>query len=285
MSLLSLRAGRLALDLAPDCGGSIARFAVDGKGDILRPTPPEALAEGKGNNSSCYPLVPYSNRIAEGRLTIAGQTIELAPNWPGQRHPMHGDGWSHPWEVARSDACSAQLVYEHDARFGWPYRYRARQIFTLHDDTLSVAMHLDNLERHAVPAGIGLHPFFTRDADSELTCRTAGVWLTDSEVISAERVPVPAPWDFSQPRRVNDVALDNCFDGWDGRASLRWPSRGLAVDLSATEVFRHLVIFTPPARPFFCVEPVSHANGAIGSTRLIVDDALRGEITFAVRDL
>lgn len=285
MSLLSLRAGRLRLDLAPDCGGSIARFAVAGKGDILRPATAQALASGKGNDTACYPLVPYSNRIAGGRLTVAGQTITLAPNWPGQRHPMHGDGWSHPWEVAASDECSARLVYEHDGRHGWPYRYVAHQKFTLHDDTLYVAMNLANLERHAVPAGIGLHPFFTRDADSDLTCRTTDVWLTDAEVIPTERVPVPASWDFSQPRHIDDVALDNCFDGWDGRARLRWPSRGLAVDLSATDIFRHLVIFTPPARPFFCVEPVSHANGAIGSTRLIVDDELLGDITFAVRDL
>jgi len=283
MSLLSLRAGRLALDLAPNCGGSIARFVVEGKGDLLRPTPAEALASGKGNNSSCYPLVPYSNRIAEGRLIVDGETIKLASNWPDQRHPMHGDGWSRPWDVARSDAHSADLIYEHDGLLGWPFRYRARQSFRLGDDRLIISMSLENLEHRAVPGGIGLHPFFTRDADSELTCHTTDAWLTDADVISTERVPVPASWDFSQPRRVDDVTLDNCFDGWDGHATLRWPSRGLAVDLSATEPFRHLVIFTPPQRPFFCVEPVSHANGAIGSTRLAAGDTLGGDITFVLR--
>lgn len=283
MTLLSLRAGRLSLDLAPDSGGSIVRFAIAGKGDILRPTGADALASGKGNNTACYPLVPYSNRIAEGRLAVAGQTIKLAPNWPGQRHPMHGDGWSRAWQVARCDASSAELVYEHDGRLGWPYRYRAHQYFTLHDDRLSISMNLANLERHAVPAGLGLHPFFVRDADSELTCRTTGVWLTDDEVIPTEHVVLPAAWDFSRPRRIDDVVLDHCFDGWDGQARLSWPSRGLTVDLSATDAFRHLVIFTPFGRPFFCVEPVSHANGAIASTHLVADDALTGDITFTVR--
>ncbi len=285
MSLLSLRAGRLALDLAPDCGGSIARFAIEGTGDILRPTPVEALVSGKGNNASCYPLVPFSNRIAEGRLIFDGETIKLASNWPEQRHPMHGDGWSRPWVVAHSDAHSADLIYEHDGLLGWPFRYRARQSFRLDDDRLTVLMSLENRERRAVPGGIGLHPFFTRDADSDLTCRTMDVWLTDAEVISTERVPVPASWDFSQPRRVDDVVLDHCFDGWDGRATLRWPSRGFAIEMSATEPFRHLVIFTPPQRPFFCVEPVSHANGAIGQTHLADGATLAGEISLAVRDL
>lgn len=285
MSLLSLRAGRLALDLAPDCGGSIARFAIEGKGDILRPTTTEALVSGKGNNTACYPLVPFSNRIAEGRLKFDGETFKLAANWPGQRHPMHGDGWSRPWQVARSDAHSAELTYEHDSNLGWPFRYRARQSFRLDEDRLVVSMSLENHEHHAAPAGLGLHPFFVRDADSDLTCNTTGVWLTDEEVIPTQHVPVPESWDFARSRRVDEVVLDHCFDGWDGRATLRWPSRGLAVDLSATEIFRHLVIFTPPQRPFFCVEPVSHANGAIGQTRLADGAILTGEIVLAVRDL
>jgi aldose 1-epimerase len=285
MSLLSLRAGRLALDLAPECGGSIARFAVDGKGDILRPATVEALVSGKGNDTACYPLVPFSNRIADGRLTFDGETFKLAANWPGQRHPMHGDGWSRSWEVAHSDARSAELTYEHDGLLGWPFRYRARQSFRLDESRLVVSISLENLERRTVPGGLGLHPFFVRNADSDLTCRTAGVWLADAEVIPTEHVPVPASWDFAEPRRVEEVVLDNCFDGWDGQATMRWPSRKLAVDLSASETFRHLVIFTPPQRPFFCVEPVSHANGAISQTRLADGAILTGEITLAVRDL
>lgn len=285
MSLLSLRAGRLALDLAPDCGGSIARFAVEGKGDVLRPTPPEALVSGLGNNTACYPLVPYSNRIAEGRLAVDGEMFKLAANWPGQSHPMHGDGWSRAWRVARTDTESADVFYEHDGLLGWPFRYRARQSFRLDGERLTVTMSLENLERSVVPAGLGLHPFFVRDADSDLACRTDGVWLTDAEVIPTEHVPVPPAWIFKEPRRIDDVALDHCFDGWDGLAVIRWPSRGLAVELSATETFRHLVIFTPPRRPFFCVEPVSHANGAIGQTRLAPGSTLKGDITFAIRDI
>lgn len=285
MSLLSLRAGRLALDLAPHCGGSIARFAVEGKGDLLRPASAAALASGKGNDTACYPLVPFSNRIAGGRFVFDGEEITLAPNWPDLRHPMHGDGWSHAWQVAYSDPCSADLVYQHDGRDGWPFRYRARQSFRLDEDRLFLAMSLENLESRPVPAGIGLHPFFERDADSDLTCHTESVWLTDAEVIPTEHVPVPSAWDFSDKRRIDDVVLDHCFDGWDGRATIRWPSRRLAVDLSTTAPFRHLVVFTPKQRPFFCVEPVSHANGAIDGTRLAAGATLAGEIAFSVGDL
>lgn len=285
MSILSLRAGRLALDLAPDCGGSIARFAVEGKGDVLRPASAEALASGKGNNTACYPLVPYSNRIAEGRLRFDGEEVMLAPNWPGQRHPMHGDGWSHPWQVTHHDETLVELTYQHDGSDGWPFRYRAQQTFRLGDDSLAIDMSISNLETRTVPAGMGLHPFFTRDPDSELTCRASGVWLTDAEIIPTGRIAIPPGWDFSQPRRIDEAVLDNCFDGWSGFATVSWPSRRLAVDLIAITPLDHLVIYTPEHRSFFCVEPVSHISGAVGSMLLPRGLVRHGTVVFAVRNL
>lgn len=284
MTILSMRAGRLGVDLAPRSGGSITCFTVDGA-DILRPMAPADIASGKGNNSASYPLVPFSNRIRDGRFAFDGREIALAPNWPGQRHPMHGDGWSAAWEVVRADEASAEISYRHDGANGWPFRYRASFTYRLSETAFAVDMRLENLERYAVPGGIGLHPFFVRDPDSTLTCRTKAVWLEDAELLPTERAPVPAKWDFSAALAVDKVPLDNCFDGWDGHAMIVWPQRRLKLELAATEPFRHLVIYTPPQRPFFCVEPVSHANGAIAETRLAAGATLAGTVVFKIMDL
>lgn len=284
MKLLSLRTGRLGLDLAPQAGGSMARFTADGV-DLLRPTTPQSVDSGRGNNSSCYPLVPFSGRIANGRLVFDGAEIVLKPNWPGVRHPMHGDGWAKPWAVTRSDAHAADIVYEHDGSDGWPFRYRARQAYRLAADALTVAMSLENLESRDVPAGFGLHPFFVRDAETELSCRTRHVWQTDAEVLPTKRIDVPPEWDFSASRKVDAVRLDNGFEDWDGRATIVWPRAGLRMTMEATEPFRNLVIYIPPNQPYFCVEPVSHMPGAIGSTRLAAGAALAGEIVFRLSTL
>lgn len=287
MTLLSLRTGRLAADLAPLAGGSIARLAIDGE-DLLRPMTAEAIASGKGNNSAAYPLVPYSNRIAQGRLMFEGEEIELAPNWPGQRHPMHGDGWAQAWDVVAGDGRSAELVYLHEpagAQGGWPFRYRARQAFRLEEDRLALRMALENLEDRPVPAGLGLHPFFVREADTTLQCRCRTVWCTDAEVIPTDSIAVPPSWDFSAGRTVDPILLDNCFDGWDGQAAVTWPRRRLRLDLEASELFRHLVIFVPSDRPFFCVEPVSHASGQVWHLPLGPGATRSGEIVFRLSNL
>ena len=283
MTLLSLRAGLLSVDLAPGAGGSIARFALEDAGDLLRPASDAALASGTGKDTACYPLVPFSNRIANGRLAVGDDAIQLRANWPGVRHPMHGDGWARVWDVVRHDRRSAELAYVHEAGAGvagWPFRYRARQTFGLDDAGLTVGLSIENLEDRDVPAGLGLHPFFVRDADTELACRLAGVWRTDAEVLPLQRVPVPPEWDLSASRRVDGLGLDHCFDGWDGAANITWPQRGLRLVLSATEAFRHLVIYVPDGQRHFCVEPVSHANGAIGQMRLAAGATLGGEISF-----
>jgi aldose 1-epimerase len=285
--VLSLRKGRLAVDLAPQAGGSVARFTRDGI-DVLRPMTQETIASGKGNNAALYPLVPFSNRIANGRLAFEGEVYHLARNWPGVGHPMHGDGWAHAWTVERADETSADIVYDHERAGdagGWPFRYRARQRYRLGDDRLAIAISIENLEDRPVPAGIGLHPFFVRDPDCMLTCRTTFAWRADAEVLPVERIPVPADWDFAAGRRPDSVALDNCFDGWDGHATLAWPARRLRLDMEASEPFRHLVIYTPPGQQFFCVEPVSHANGQVGLAVLGPGRTLSGEVQFRLSTL
>ncbi len=251
----------------------------------MRPATPEALASGRGNDTACYPLVPFSGRIAHGRLVFDGTQIQLKPNWPGVRHPMHGDGWAKPWTVLASDGHSADLLCAHDGKEGWPFRYRARQTFRLEDDALTVRMSVENLENHAVPAGMGLHPFFTREGDAELACRTQYAWLTDAEVLPVERIAVPHRWDFSAARPVDDVVVDSGFEGWDGKATIAWPRAGLRLEMTATEPFRDLIIYIPPGRPFFCVEPVSHMPGALGATRLVAGATLAGEVVFRLSNL
>jgi aldose 1-epimerase len=242
---------------------------------------------GRGDHASAYPLVPYSNRIKDGSLVFEGKTFHLERNWPGVDHPMHGDGWWHAWQVVRADGHAAEIVYEHardGEQGGWPFRYRARQGYRLEADRLALAIAIDNLEDHAVPAGIGLHPFFVREPDTELRTDAPFMWTTDADVLPVERIATPPAADFSRSRNVNEAELDNGFDGWVRHATVRWPRAGLRLDLDASPSFGHAVIYVPPDRPYFCVEPVSHANGQVGATHLDAGATLSGEIVFRVSE-
>jgi aldose 1-epimerase len=268
--LITLTSGAASCQVAPGAGGAIAGFWWESNGrriDWLRPASPAALARGDAQGMGCFPLVPYGNRIRDARFFFCGREIVESPADVVQRHAIHGHGWRQGWIVAERREDRLVLEYEHPAD-AWPWSYRARQCFELRPDALEISLELENLSEGLMPAGLGLHPYFPRTPEARIAARTAEVWLTDAEVMPTERTSVPLGWELSQGRRVADLALDNVFSGWDGEAVVTWPERAARLRLGATQpLLSFLVVYTPPGRDFFCVEPASHVTDAVNLAR------------------
>jgi aldose 1-epimerase len=265
-ALVTLTHGPLRLDLAPRVGGAIAGFRRDGVA-ILREMPHEALVGGLVRQAACYPLIPYSNRIAGGRFTFEGEAYRLAPNFGDHPHSVHGNAWQRPWSVADLEPAQARLVLDHrpagaEAE-GWPFAYRAEQLFVLDDEGLTLTLTLENQDGRAMPAGFGLHPFFPKRPGTVLRFFARTVWHNGADSLPDAREPVPPQWDYESLRPLGEPGLDNCFAGWDGEAEIRYENEDLAVHIEADPVFGHLVVYVPGPRDYFAVEPVSHMNDAI----------------------
>lgn len=260
MERVRLSAGDLVLELAPHVGGAIARFGLDrsqGYVPLLRPAPDDlhdALDAG------CFPLVPFSNRIRDGRFSFAGRHVELAPNLPGQKHPLHGQGWRNPWAVDHADEMSAELVYRHQAG-EWPWAYEARQLFELDADGLSVRLSLTNLAADPMPAGLGLHPYFPCDGQTVLDAGVETVWTVDDEVMPVERQPAAGRYCLRR-RHICGQDLDNGYAGWAGEAKIAWPEHGVELDIQSGDA-AYFQVYSPAAGGFFVAEPVTHANAAL----------------------
>jgi aldose 1-epimerase len=270
---IELRAGAARAVIAPAIGGSIAAFEFDGQ-PILRPTSGKALAEGAVRSFACFPLIPFSNRIADATLRWAGREYPLTRYVDAEPHAIHGNGWQRAWSVTRSDASSLAIVLEHDASgaraLEWPFPYRARQRFDLAGDAqavrLTLELEIENTGSDAFPFGLGWHPYFARDHQTELGFAAGGVWHTDLLRLPTWFETVPAQWNFDPPRPPGAAELDNCFVRWRPPATVRWPARKLIAEVAAAQVCDHLVVFVPPnpsgAKPFFALEPVTHMTDA-----------------------
>jgi aldose 1-epimerase len=53
---------------------------------------------------------------------------------------------------------------------------------------------------------------------------------------------------------------------------VEWPDSGRTLEITADELYRHLVVYVPPGRDFFCVEPVS----MIGNGFNLLTDGVQG---------
>lgn len=290
--LLALRAGDLALDIAPASGGIIAGFRHR---DIPLMRAPDAglVAAGNPRGGASWPLVPYSNRIRNGRFSWLGAEIELARDGLSGPHAIHGDGWRHAWTVLSASADEARIAYRHPGDGFWPFAYAAEQHFVLTARGFRLAMSLANTGTRPMPAGLGHHPYFRRAPDTRLAVTLGDMWLGDEERFPARRVPLPAEFDFAAGRLVDPVDLDAAFLAWTRPARIEWPDAGLALDISADDLFGRLVVFVPPGQPFFAVEPVSHDTDAVnrppgaptGLRVLAPGEMLAGEMRFDVRSL
>ncbi|MBI1243483.1 MAG: aldose 1-epimerase [Alphaproteobacteria bacterium] len=264
--LVALKAGPFSLDLVPEIGGAIVGLRAEWNGgvELLRRMPDAALAARDIRQAGSYSLIPYSNRMRECTLNFAGRRHRLAPNFGGHPHSIHGNAWQRAWRVESIDESNVTLAFDHSAHGAlaveWPFAYSARQRFALSGDGLEIAIEIANTGDAPMPAGMGLHPFFPRGANTRLTARTQSVWRNDEAMMPMALDPVPPAWNFEDGRLVAPLSVDNCFAGWSGSLAVEWPESGVRLDLTADPVFGHLVVFVPPGRTFFCVEPVSHCN-------------------------
>jgi aldose 1-epimerase len=294
---LSLSAGGLALELAPQLGGSVAALTLDGI-HLLRPTPPQAIAQGLVRATSAFPLVPYSNRIAQARFCFAGGH-RLARNAEPERHALHGNGWQRPWSVADASTSSCTLALDHapagtgpDGADAWPFAYRATQRFGLTADSLTVTLSVENTDVRPQPMGLGWHPFFPVRSDTTLAFRAMGVWMTDAEYLPTTHLPVTPGGSLGRGRPVSGLALNHCFTGWDGQALIGLGTGLPTLRIEAEEPLSMAIVYMPAGRDFFAFEPVSHMPDAVNRMEAVPDHGLRilapgqtltGEIRLTVR--
>ena len=274
--VVALREGDARCDVAPLAGGSIAGFWWEREGrrtDWLRPASATDVARGAVDGMACFPLVPWGNRIRDGRFQFCGREVAQ----PGcERHALHGHGWRRAWQVTGRSAARVELEYSHDPD-DWPWRYQARQTIALADGALSLTVEIVNLSDGVMPAGLGFHPFFPWTADAAIQASTRGVWLTDGDKLPRECVAVPASWDLAAGRRLSELELDNVFVGWNGQAAISWPERAHRLQLEGEwPMLSFLAVYLPQARDCFCVEPMSHCPDAINLAREgVADTGLR----------
>jgi aldose 1-epimerase len=246
-----LHAGALRLSVRPDLGGSVAGL-WHRETPILRSTEPVLLAESR--SAAMYPLLPYSNRLGYRRFRWKGHDYTTRANVPDSPHSLHGIGWQRPWRIVSSSAIELVLGLDHPGDADWPFAFEARQYFTLAPESFSARLLFTNTASVEQPAGLGWHPYFVKRARSRLHVELSGRWETDATQLPTRKV--------AQPGIDADLAhldFDHCFEGWRGPARIR----DERFSLQLVSELPYLVVYTPPQRDYFCVEPVSHVSNAI----------------------
>ncbi|MGY1634437.1 aldose 1-epimerase family protein [Geodermatophilus sp. SYSU D01186] len=227
-------AARLVVDLR---GGGLRALTVGGR-EVLDGYPAGTVPSGRRGGL----LLPWPNRLREGRWNWAGRELQLDVSAREKPNAVHGLLSWQPFAVLSRlpDAVTVGTVLE--PRPGYPFRLAVAVDYSVRADGLTVTVRAHNASAEPAPLGVGMHPYLavgaTEDggiADADLTVPARTALVTDDGLPTGGRTAFEGAVG-----RIGDRAIDTPLtdlerdaDGW-ARVRLTGPAGTLelAVDRS-----------------------------------------------------
>jgi aldose 1-epimerase len=258
----------------------------DGRTLDLLYADPALFTDGRPTRSGIPILFPFPNRIRDGRFRWEGKDYQLPLNDGTLKNAIHGFACRRPWRVVGqgADASSAWIVGEFqtgrdapDCLSLWPADHLIRITYRLGTGSLRVEAEVVNPDRRTLPFGLGYHPYYRMPfapdataADCLVQAPAHEMWPLVESLPTGDRRPLDPARNLNTPRRFGDLQLDDVLTGLSSKADadglrdcgvLR--SGAATLRLLGSPAFRELVVFTPPHRQAFCIEPYTCTTDAI----------------------
>ncbi|MGM7679228.1 aldose 1-epimerase family protein [Microbacterium sp. A94] len=220
-------------------------------------------------------LVPWPNRVRDGRWDDNGTGQQLALTEPKLDNASHGLLRFSAYEIEQTDATATLSATIHP-QTGYPYEVETSVRYALTDAGIEVTHTLTNRSDAAAPVALGTHPFVTiGDVDPHdlmLTIPAATQFETDERMLPTRTSA--APENLRAGVRLGDITLDTGFTDLDRdsdgrvRHSLTTPD-GRRVSLWQGEGFDFVQVYTTSSYPgqslAVAIEPMTAPADALNS--------------------
>lgn len=181
----------------------------------------ETISSGRGQQ-----LIPWPNRIRDGRYRIDDVDYQLALSEPDRHNAMHGLVRWTGWRLVSHEPSSVTLQQTVFPQKGWPTVLESMISYRLSSEGLQVDVQARNLGDHRVPFGYGAHPFLTAGESSvdelSLTLPADRYLQVDERMLPTELVEVDERYDFRQEKPVAGLDLDTAYSDLHRDDQGRW---------------------------------------------------------------
>jgi aldose 1-epimerase len=193
-----------------DIGAKVRQYAVGGR-DVFTPfAADEPAPAGHG-----AVLMPWPNRITDGRYTVDGVEYQLDISEPPTRTALHGLAMWQRWLVEDADDAGLTLRLRLSPSTGYPCDLALEVAYRLSDEGLHVRAGATNLGDRTAPYGVGFHPWLSPGSSSldECTMRLdAATRVTvDDRLLPVGTEPAAGRYDLRTPQTVRDLDLDDAY--------------------------------------------------------------------------
>jgi aldose 1-epimerase len=270
--------------VAVEVGGGLRAYRAGGVDVLDGYGEQEMAAGGRGQV-----LAPWPNRLAGGRFTWEGRTLQAPITEVDRGNAIHGlvrwanwtvpDATPQPWGP-QTPPDSTQLSYRLHPQPGWPWPLDLRVTYRLAaEHGLEVRTTITNASEETCPIGLGWHPYIRTAVDStRLTVPAATSYQSDERGVPIGRYPVEGTdLDFTAGREIGPAQLDVAFTDLErdehGRATVLIEREdGPPVALWVDRHFTHLMVFTGDTladtsrrRQGIAIEPMTGAPDLLNS--------------------
>lgn len=228
-------------------------------------------------------LMPWPNRIADGRYELGGHVYQLPIDEPALGHAIHGLVRWAEWRVEQQAVDVVRFRHRLAPRPGYPFPLDLTVEYRVSSAGLTVTYGATNIGSVPCPFGVGAHPYFMFSGtavDAVELQVPAETWLqVDARSIPQARLPVAgSDVDFRRSRAIGALQLDHAFtqlqrdaDG-AARVVLRYGEQQIRIQLDRS--FEYVQVYTGDTLPdrsrrrqAVAVEPMTCAPNAFNNTQ------------------
>ena len=196
-----------------EVGGGLREYEVNGL-PVLDGFAVESMPDGGRGQ----PLLPWPNRLADGRYEFGGRTLQLPIDEVARNNASHGlTRWLN-WTLVEHTDSRVELRQVVHPRPGYPFALALTIAYALDSHGLTVTTQAHNLGENPLPFGAGQHPYLTvgtPSVDTTLLRVPANARLeldADRRLPTGQRLPVAGTeFDFRSPRAIGALQLDECY--------------------------------------------------------------------------
>jgi aldose 1-epimerase len=144
-----------------EVGATLRSYAVDGRDVVRGFGADEVIHGGRGQQ-----LLPWPNRIRDGRYTFEGTEQQLSLSEPDRHNAIHGLVRHVPWQLVEHTADRVEQRVRVYPQSGWPGVIEATIVHTVGDDGVVTELAVTNIGSVPVPFGYAAHPYLTVGEDT-----------------------------------------------------------------------------------------------------------------------
>ncbi|HUY09781.1 MAG TPA: aldose 1-epimerase family protein [Candidatus Dormibacteraeota bacterium] len=233
-----------------EVGGGIREYFA-GDRPVLDPYPLDASCDGAHG----APLIPWPNRLADGRYRFDGVDYQLALTEPEKHNAIHGFLRWRPWSVTDHQQSQVTMGTRLFPLQGFPFLLDVRVAYTLSKAGLMVQTTATNLGDRHCPFGAGQHPYLSAGPGLLDDCSLELVASTRIITDQLRQLPVGSEpvqdtaYDFRSKTSLGSLQIDYAFTGLardsSGRAWARLTGAdGRRAELWVDESYPIIEIYT-----------------------------------------